>query len=316
MNLKNGGIRLFRAFGINVYLHWSWLLVAFLEISLMKGRYSQPIWGVLEYLSIFVIVLLHEYGHALACRSVGGRADTILLWPLGGVAYVDPPPRPGAMLWSIVAGPLVNVILLPVTIGLYVLTQNGMLAVSPDAQAYITYLAILNAALLFFNILPIYPLDGGKIVWSLLWFIMGQWKSLMVATVIGLIGGVAVLAAALWTGNTWFIVLAGFGTMNSWTGFKQARVMVRLNAGPKHTDFACPTCRAHPPMAALWQCPCGTVFDTFSNNGQCPMCGTAFPVTRCTNCGAAHPIAQWRVPAFPVTVSRGVVPPPIPISRG
>ena len=49
--------------------------------------------------------MLHEFGHALACRQVGGQADLIVLWPLGGVAYVNPPPRPGALLWSIAAGP-------------------------------------------------------------------------------------------------------------------------------------------------------------------------------------------------------------------
>src|SRR5579864_5360255 len=58
------------------------------------------------------VVLLHEYGHALACRQVGGTADRIVLWPLGGVAYVNPPPRAAATLWSIAAGPLVNVALL------------------------------------------------------------------------------------------------------------------------------------------------------------------------------------------------------------
>ena len=61
----------------------------------------------------FLIVLLHEFGHALACRQVGGTANQIVLWPLGGVAYVNPPQRPGATLWSIAAGPLVNVALLP-----------------------------------------------------------------------------------------------------------------------------------------------------------------------------------------------------------
>ena len=62
-------------------------------------------------------MLTHEFGHALACRSVGGTADNIMLWPLGGVAYVNPPQRPGATLWSIAAGPLVNVALaLPLTV--------------------------------------------------------------------------------------------------------------------------------------------------------------------------------------------------------
>ena len=95
-----------------MFLHWSWFLVAVYEIQGRAGRYSSITWNVLEYLALFLIVLLHEFGHSLACRQVGGRANQIVLWPLGGVAYVDPPPRPGATLWSIAAGPLVNVVLL------------------------------------------------------------------------------------------------------------------------------------------------------------------------------------------------------------
>src|ERR1700726_4051446 len=110
---RQGAIRLFRSSGIDVFLHWSWFLVAAYEIQARSGRYSSITWNVLEYLALFLIVMIHEFGHALACRQVGGRADQIVLWPLGGVAYVDPPPRPGATLWSIAAGPLVNVVLIP-----------------------------------------------------------------------------------------------------------------------------------------------------------------------------------------------------------
>src|SRR5580658_1054312 len=112
--LRRGAIRLFSVSGIEVFLHWSWFLVAAFEISGRTSSYSSPIWNALEYLTLFLIVMLHEFGHALACRQVGGTANRIVLWPLGGVAYVNPPMRPGAVLWSIVAGPLVNVALLPV----------------------------------------------------------------------------------------------------------------------------------------------------------------------------------------------------------
>src|SRR6201986_4284695 len=112
-----GSFRLFQVSGITVYLNWTWFLVALYEIEARKGRYSSVAWNVVEYLALFAIVLTHEFGHALACRSVGGTADKIMLWPLGGVAYVNPPQRPGATLWSIAAGPLVNVVLaLPLTV--------------------------------------------------------------------------------------------------------------------------------------------------------------------------------------------------------
>src|ERR1700761_3341562 len=114
MPTRQGSFKLFKCFGIEVFLHWSWFLVALYEIETRKQYYSSINWNILEYVTLFVIVLMHEFGHALACRSVGGQANQIVLWPLGGVAYVAPPQRPGAQLWSIVAGPLVNVILVPI----------------------------------------------------------------------------------------------------------------------------------------------------------------------------------------------------------
>ena len=114
MNTRRGTIHLFRVAGIDLFLHWSWFLVAAIEISDRAKAYSSISWNVFEYLALFLIVTLHEFGHALACRQVGGTANRIMLWPLGGIAYVDPPARPGATLWSIAAGPLVNVALVPV----------------------------------------------------------------------------------------------------------------------------------------------------------------------------------------------------------
>src|SRR6266566_9894007 len=154
-NLRQGSIRLFRFAGIDLFLHWSWFLVAAFEISDRAKKYPSLGWNVLEYLALFFIVMLHEYGHALACRQVGGTANQIVLWPLGGVAYVDPPPRPGATLWSIVAGPLVNVILLPVLTALGWLSRSmGWAQTMPNVHAFLRALWFINLGLLIFNLLP------------------------------------------------------------------------------------------------------------------------------------------------------------------
>ena len=167
----NGSIKLFRAFGIDVFLHWSWFVVAvFLIPNLGAGWFTGPgntpmLWSALLYIALFGIVVLHEFGHALACRSVGGQAKHIVLWPLGGVAFVQPPQRPGAVLWSIVAGPLVNVMLVPVTVGAHILISGTLLL--PDGatnlQAFVFSLMLMNAGLLVFNMLPIVPLDGSRV---------------------------------------------------------------------------------------------------------------------------------------------------------
>jgi Zn-dependent protease len=112
-----GAIRLFRFAGIDVYLHWLWFVGVYYAVATRRSDFGSLLWSVAACLAGFAIVLLHEFGHSLACRSVGGQADQIILWPLGGVAYVNPPQRPGATLWSIAAGPLVNVALLPIQIG-------------------------------------------------------------------------------------------------------------------------------------------------------------------------------------------------------
>src|SRR6266404_9187139 len=121
---RHGSFRLFRFAGIDVFLHWSWFAVAVFEIQDRAKQYSSLSWNALEYVALFLIVLLHEFGHALACRQVGGQANQIVLWPLGGVAYVSPPPRPGATLWSIAAGPLVNVALFFVLTPLWLLSRS------------------------------------------------------------------------------------------------------------------------------------------------------------------------------------------------
>ncbi|HEX9111010.1 MAG TPA: M50 family metallopeptidase, partial [Terriglobales bacterium] len=181
---RQGTVRLFRFAGIDLFLHWSWFLVAAYEIQSQKGRYSSLAWSVLEYLALFLIVMLHEFGHALACRQVGGTANQIVLWPLGGVAYVDPPPRPGATLWSIAAGPLVNVVLLPVLFVILMLSRSlGWAQAMPDLYKLLGTVLWINVVLLVFNMLPIYPLDGGQILRSLLWFVVGRARSLMVATI-------------------------------------------------------------------------------------------------------------------------------------
>src|ERR1700680_2520135 len=136
--IRQNSIRLFRFNGIDLSLHWSWFLVAAYEISGRQKTYSSLTWNVLEYLALFLIVLLHEFGHALACRQVGGTANQIVLWPLGGVAYVSPPPRPAATLWSIAAGPLVNVVLIPIFLLLGAISQSlGLYQAAPSFHPFL-----------------------------------------------------------------------------------------------------------------------------------------------------------------------------------
>jgi Zn-dependent protease len=300
MPSRQGSIRLFRFAGIDVFLHFSWFLVAAYEIQTRKGSYSSVTWNVLEYLALFLIVLLHEFGHALACRQVGGSANQIVLWPLGGVAYVDPPPRPGATLWSIAAGPLVNVVLLPVLFVIFTWSRSqGWAETMPDLYQLLWTVFKMNAGLLMFNILPIYPLDGGQILRSLLWFVLGRARSLIVATVLGLLGAAGFIGLALWRQNVWLGLISVFVLMNCWGGLQHARALLRFAKLPRRDGFACPACKTAPPLGEFWKCgKCGQPFDTFQTGAVCPNCRTQFAASKCLDCGAEHPIGEWSAAAF------------------
>jgi len=296
---KSRSIHLFNFRGIDVFLHWSWFLVALIEIDSRAGSYSSITWNVLEYLALFVIVLLHEFGHAFACRQVGGRANRIVLWPLGGVAYVQPPQRPGAMLWSIAAGPLVNVVLMPVFLALVLMsTVYGWSRSMPDAHAFLVMVAYINAVLLVFNLLPIYPLDGGQILRSLLWFWVGRARSLMVTSMIGMVGVAALFVYSFLTRSLWNGAISAFILIYCWGGLRQAQALSRVSNAPRREGFACPSCKAVPPMGEYWLCSrCRKAFDTFQAGAVCPHCQAQFAKTSCFECGSAHPISDWSAAA-------------------
>src|SRR5436190_24190650 len=130
-----GTIRLFKFSGIQVYLHFSWFLIAAYQFTQRRAVYDSAVFAAGEYIALFVIVLLHEFGHSLACRQTGGTADQIVLWPLGGIAFVNPPRRPGAMLWSIAAGPLVNVLLVPVLFVVHLVVVRDVDVTAPSDLA-------------------------------------------------------------------------------------------------------------------------------------------------------------------------------------
>ena len=295
--IRQNAIRLFRFNGIDLSLHWSWFLVAAYEIGGRQRAYSSITWNVLEYLALFLIVMIHEFGHALACRQVGGVANQIVLWPLGGVAYVNPPQRPGAFLWSIAAGPLVNVAFVPILKVLGMLMRSQGLAQSmPNAFLLLRSVALINLGLLIFNMLPIYPLDGGQILRSLLWFVMGRARSLMAATVVGFIGVAGMIILALRFQSAWFGILAAFILMNCWRGLQQARALLRLAKLPRHGGYFCPSCRTSPPIGEYWRCSkCAKPFDTFQTQAVCPHCSAQFTSTGCLDCGRAHPMQEWTV---------------------
>ena len=301
-------------------LHWSWFVFAFLRLQdtgsddpLQFAHYESQLWYVVEYVALFVFVLLHEFGHVLACRSVGGIANRIVLWPLGGVAFVDPPARPGALLWSIAAGPLVNVLLLAPTIGFRIACRAaGFQDTAPDLYQFAAALAWSNGYLLLFNILPIYPLDGGRILQALLWFVMGRARSLLVAAVIGLLTGLGLLMLAIIERSLVWGIIAGFGVLFCLLGLQGARALIRTLKAPRRQGAACPACGAAPPEGNFWLCTrCWRSFDVFAGGGICPACSTPLAAVLCPDCGRSQPYLGWNpevIPSQGLDTTQGPVP--------
>jgi uncharacterized protein (TIGR03067 family) len=258
------------------------------------------VWYLVEYVGLFAIVLMHEFGHVLACRSVGGIANRIVLWPLGGIAFVDPPARPGAWLWSIAAGPLVNVVLLVPSIGFWYLCRAaGWQDAAPDLYQFASSLAWINGYMLLFNLLPVYPLDGGRILQAALWFVMGRARSLLVAAAIGLLTGFGLLLFAVIEHSLVWGIMAGFGVLFSFIGVQGARALMRMLRAPRREGVACPDCEAAPPLGKFWACQrCWTPFDVFASEGNCPNCGTQLATVLCPACGRGRPFAEWRTLAL------------------
>jgi Zn-dependent protease len=215
---------LFSFRGIQVSLHWSWVVVAIYQIQRRPGVDGGYGWAAAEYLTLFAIVLLHEFGHSLATRQVGGTADRILLWPFGGIAFVQTPPRPGAYLWAIAAGPLVNVALFPL---LYfaspdLLTTTEELWVTPW-EDFLHSIFMINAILLAFNLLPVFPLDGGQLFRGLLWYKLGARLSLKIAAWSGLILAVGGMAAAVYYDMGWMAIMIGLLAFQCWQTLRAIR---------------------------------------------------------------------------------------------
>jgi uncharacterized protein (TIGR03067 family) len=315
--IQGGSIQLFRVWGIDVFLHWSWFFFALLRLQTNSSddsfdlvQYQSQVWYLVEYVALFGLVLLHEFGHVLACRSVGGTANRIVLWPLGGVAFVDPPARPGALLWSIAAGPLVNALLLAPTMGFWLLCRAaGYPDSAPDLYLFAVSLAKINAGLLLFNLLPVYPLDGGKILQALLWYAMSRARSILVAAGCGLVTALAILTFAIVYHSVVWGILAGFGLLFSLVGFQSARALIRLLKGPRHQEVACPSCGAAPPVGNFSACTrCWRGVDAFATGCRCPNCSTPFVTLACPECSQASPYGDW--------YNQGVAPPPLDREAG
>jgi len=245
-NFLNWSFPLYSAWGIRVRVHLLFVLVVIGELVRSYFGNTSGSLGVaymaIGLASLFGLVLLHEYGHCIACRRVRGEADQILLWPLGGLASCRPPHDWRSHLTTTIGGPAVNALLFPILGGIVLALTGNWHAVLfnpfspglaiPDVRLATSqlqpmwlislwWLYFMNAALLGFNLLPMYPLDGGRIVQEILWSRVGFRSSMVIAAKSGLIGAVVLGVFAVVFGNTLLMGVALFAGLTCWMQGRQ-----------------------------------------------------------------------------------------------
>lgn len=183
-------IRIATVAGIEVRIHLTFLLLlAFIGISYYSiGGREAALEGVGFILLLFACVLLHEFGHAIAAKAFGIATPDITLLPIGGVARMQRmPDKPYQELIVALAGPLVNVIIaavLFIVIGLRVDWEQATNLADPSGSL-LAKLAAVNVMLVLFNLIPAFPMDGGRVLRSLLAMVMGHAKATQIAARIG-----------------------------------------------------------------------------------------------------------------------------------
>jgi Zn-dependent protease len=249
-------------------------------------------WWVVELLAVFGIVLLHEAGHAIAGHYRGTPVGEIVLWPLGGLAIGAERHRWKDELVVASGGPAVNLVLVLPLFGLWywVGYRHG-----GDVNEVLWSVAWENVGMLVFNLLPIWPLDGGRLMQSALWGRIGaarsRWWSGMVGIVCACCGmmvfarvhselGLAMLAALL---------LACVASVQWGGALLRAERCWGLNR-----LVMCPVCGSHPIDGPTGACArCGYGNNVFDRRGGCWNCGEVEQRATCRYCGVSSDLGLW-----------------------
>jgi len=207
--------KLGRFAGINVFVHWSfWILPAFVLLStFVDTGFGAAVNAVIVLFSAFTCVVLHEYGHALTARAFGVGTRDITLYPIGGVASLERIPRnPLHELAIAAAGPAVNVVIAGILAVALLLSQGvGEVTASSLTSGPLVTLLAVNVMLVVFNLLPAFPMDGGRILRALLAMPLPHETATTCAARIGQAVAVLLAIACLGLGlSPGLLLIAGF----------------------------------------------------------------------------------------------------------
>lgn len=224
--------------GIDVYVHLTFfLLLAYWAVTGWQatGSASAAAMGVLFIVAIFGCVLLHEFGHALAAARYGIPTRDIVLYPIGGVARLERMPRePVRELWVALAGPAVNVAIAAVLFVWLYLTGTLVPLTSLGAVQgpFLERLMIVNIGLVLFNLLPAFPMDGGRVLRALLAFKLPYARATGIASRTGQLLAVLFGVGGLITGSPMLVLIAVFVWMAAAGENRHVQVQSALGGVP------------------------------------------------------------------------------------
>lgn len=202
--MKNS-LLLARVRGIPISVHWTFiLLIGWILVvsSQATGNILSAAWSVLFVLSIFGCVILHELGHALVAQHFGIKTRSITLYPIGGIAQLETiPKRPREELLISVAGPVVNIIIAGIVFpftNFSDLTNINALTIT-SLSTFLQAFVVANMVLSVFNLIPSFPMDGGRVFRALLSFKMNREKATRIAVAVGQVFAVGFIFIGVYT---------------------------------------------------------------------------------------------------------------------
>ena len=215
--------------GIDVFVHATFLLlIGWIGYShwLQFGTVAKVIEGILFILALFLSVVLHEYGHALTARKYGIKTRDITLYPIGGVARLERmPDKPIEELWVALMGPAVNVVIAAILF-VYLFLTGGLSQLtdlSIASGSFLMRLMVVNITLVVFNLLPAFPMDGGRVLRALLALRLDYVRATQIAASIG--QGMAILFGLVGLLSNPFLLFIAFFV---WIGASQEASMVQM----------------------------------------------------------------------------------------
>ena len=236
-----GGLKIL---GVPVRLHFTFVLLLIFLVFIGVGGQQSGATTALYILALFASVLLHELGHTLVARRYGIRTLEIVMYPIGGVSRPERQPKPREELWIALAGPMVNLLIAAALLG-WIATRQGWVALEqlrePTDANLAQRIALGNLALCIFNLLPAYPMDGGRVLRS----ILARWRPEDEATRMSARAGQALAflmgLAGLLASNYLLLFIALFVYLGAFQEGVAARGRIFTSGFPVHaamiTDF-------------------------------------------------------------------------------